>query len=219
MIEFYSGFISGIAQTIIGYPFDTIIVYKQTGQNINKIKFKYIYKGVKFPLLSSGLITSLCFGINYNLYEYTHNHFISGGITGLITSIIISPIELYKIRSQKLKHYNINPFIGFKVTASREFVFSSIYFGLYNILINNNINMFISGGITGCLSWIACYPIDVIKTRIQSGECKTINESIKMKNLYMGIPICLFRGFIVNAIGFYVYERSKIKIKKLNAWG
>ena len=210
MTEFYSGFMSGITQVLIGYPLDTMIVYKQTGLNINNIKFKNIYKGIQYPLFTCGLISSLCFGINYNLYKYTHNHYISGGITGLLTSIIISPIELYKIRSQKLKNINVNPFIGFKVTAARELISSSVYFGVYNTLIDNNINTLISGGITGCISWISCYSIDVIKTRIQSGECKTITESIKMKNLWRGISICLYRAFIVNAVGFYTYENSKI---------
>ena len=210
MIEFYSGFMSGIAQTIVGFPLDTIVVYKQTEQNINKIKLKNLYNGFQYPLFSYGLITSLCFGMNHNIFKYTHNHYISGGITGLITSIIISPVELYKIRLQKLKHTNINPFIGLKVTSVRELISSSVYFGLYNTLIDNNMNMFISGGITGCLCWIASYPIDVIKTRIQSGECKTINEGIKMKNLWNGISVCLCRAFIVNAVGFYTYEKSKV---------
>ena len=209
MIEFYSGFLSGIAQTIVGYPLDTIIVYKQTGLDINNIKFKNIYKGVQYPLFSYGLITSLCFGINNKIYTYTQNHYISGGITGVITSIIISPMELYKIRSQKLKNININPFVGLKVTVARELISTTVYFGLYNTLINNNINPFVAGGITGCMSWISCYPIDVIKTRIQSGECRTVTESIKMKNLWRGISVCLYRAFIVNAIGFYTYEQSK----------
>ena len=209
MIEYYSGFMSGIAQIIIGYPMDTIIVYKQTGLDINDIKFKNIYKGIQYPLFTYGLISSLCFGINNNIYQYINNHFLSGGITGLITSIIISPIELYKIRSQKLKKNNVNPFVGLKVTSTREFISSSLYFGLYNTLIDNNINTFISGGITGCISWISSYPIDVIKTRIQSGECKTITESIQMKNLWRGISVCLYKAFIVNAIGFYTYEKSK----------
>ena len=209
MSEFYSGFLSGIMQTIIGYPFDTIVVYKQTGLNINNIKFKNIYKGIQFPLFASGIINSLCFGINHNINKSTKNHYISGAITGVITSIIISPIELYKIRSQKLKSIYVHPFIGLNVTITRELIASSIYFGLYNTLINNNINIFISGGITGCISWIISYPIDVIKTRIQSGHCNTIYDSIIMKNLWSGISICLYRAFIVNAIGFYTYEKSK----------
>ena len=209
MIEFYSGFISGIAQIIIGFPLDTIIVYKQTGQNINNIKLKYIYKGIQYPLLSYGLINSLCFGMNYNIHKYTLNHYISGAITGLFTSIIISPMELYKIRSQKLKHKYINPFTGLHVTSVRESISTSLYFGLYNTLIDQNINMFISGGLSGSISICFCFPIDVIKTRIQSSECKTIYESIKMKNLLRGISVCFCRSFIVNAVGFYIYENSK----------
>ena len=209
MIEFYSGFIAGLAQTIVGFPLDTIIVYKQTGKNISNIKLKNIYKGVQYPLISNGLINSACFGLNYNIYKYTHNHYISGAITGIITSIMISPMELYKIRAQKLNRNYINPFTGLHVTTIRELISTSLYFGLYNTFIDKNINTFIAGGIAGSISMCFCFPIDVIKTRIQSSECKTINESIKMKNLLRGISVCFYRAFIVNAVGFYIFENSK----------
>ena len=121
--------------------------------------------------------------------------------------IIISPIELYKIRSQKRKSNNINPFVGLKPTLVRESISTSIYFGLYNTLIDNNINILLSGGIAGSGSWICSYPADVIKTRIQSGECKTIEQSIKMGNLWTGLPLCLLRTFIMSSVGFYTYEK------------
>ena len=115
MDKFYSGYTSGITQVIIGYPLDTIIVYIQSEKNINNIKLKNIYKGVKYSLFTCGLISGLSFGINYNINKYINNYYISGGITGLLTSIVITPVELYKIRSQKLlSSKNINIFTGFK---------------------------------------------------------------------------------------------------------
>ena len=207
MSEFYSGYIAGIAQVIIGYPLDTAIIYKQTGQNIKNIKLKYIYKGIQYPLFTSGIISSLCFGINYNIYIYTNNYYISGAITGIFTSVIISPTELYKIRSQKLKSGTVHIFTGLRITVAREIIASSTYFGIYNTLKDNNVNGLLSGGITGCISWIASYPLDLIKTRIQSGEYKTIKQNIQIKNLYNGLSICLCRSFLVNSVGFYTYEK------------
>tara|TARA_B110001452_G_scaffold224588_1_gene198222 strand:+ start:2034 stop:2717 length:684 start_codon:yes stop_codon:yes gene_type:complete len=211
------GFFAGISQTIIGYPFDTAVIYKQTEKNIRDIKLKYLYRGVQFPLLFNGIISSVCFSMDHNIYNYTKknnisdNHYLSGAITGLTTSIIICPIELYKIRMQKLKTIKLldNPFIGLRITIIREFIASGSYFGLYNYLINNELNSFTAGGITGCVSWVISYPIDVVKTRLQSGECNTILQGIKMKNLWSGISLCLFRAYIVNAVGFCVYEYFK----------
>ena len=211
------GFFSGIVQTIIGYPFDTIIVHKQTGRNISNIQVKYLYRGVQFPLLSNGIISSICFSLDHNIYNYTRaynisdNHYLSGAITGLTTSIIICPIELYKIRMQKLQAIRFfkNPFIGLRITIMRELLASSSYFGFYNYLIDNNTTIFMAGGISGCASWVVSYPMDVIKTRIQSGECKTILQGYKKYNLFNGLYISLFRAFLVNAFGFYVYEHLK----------
>lgn len=59
----------------------------------------------------------------------------------------------------------------------------------------------------GAFSWLFTYPIDVIKTRIQSGESKNIFQSYKTGHLFKGLQICLFRSFFVNSIGFFIYEQ------------
>ena len=76
-----------------------------------------------------------------------------------------------------------------------------------NEYIKGEMNILLSGGIAGSLSWLLTYPFDVIKTRIQSGECSSIVKSFKMGNLFKGLRICLLRSFIVNSIGFFIYEK------------
>ena len=212
MNDFISGYVTGISQIIIGYPLDTMIVYKQSGRNINTIKLKNIFYGIKYPLFSSGFINSLSFGLNYNTFKYTNNHYISGAISGFLTSFIMSPIELYKIRSQRLLPINISIFTGLRYTISREIIGSSSYFGLYNTLQPKIDNALISGGITGCFAWAITYPIDVIKTRVQCGEIMTSEDIILLKNRWNGISFCLTRAILVNSIGFYVFDNIKNKI-------
>ena len=58
-------------------------------------------------------------------------------------------------------------------------------------------------------SWLLTYPLDTIKTRIQSNSSKSFNRFIIMGNLFKGLNICLIRAFFVNSVGFYTYEYFK----------
>ena len=72
-------------------------------------------------------------------------------------------------------------------------------------------NPLINGGITGVLSWIYSYPIDVIKTKHQITRHrlkKTLNM-IKFNHLTSGMSIMLTRAFFVNAGIFYIFEALK----------
>jgi len=207
MNEYYSGLISGISQTLIGYPFDTIIVHKQ----INKsLKLKNIYRGIQYPLLTSSLISGISFGLNNNIYSVINNYYISGFISGIITSFIINPVELYKIRTQSNKKFNVSINTGLKQTVIRESVASSIYFGSYYSMRDRDIPVFIAGGLAGIISWTLSFPLDTVKTRIQSGECISILECLKKGRLYSGISICILRAGLVNSTGFYVFNHFQL---------
>jgi hypothetical protein len=76
------------------------------------------------------------------------------------------------------------------------------------------------------LTWALMYPIDVIKTIIQSDisdntlkQRDVLNKLIKEKgisSLYKGISICLIRAFFVSAVFFNVNEFFKIYLKELS---
>ena len=74
MSEFLCGALSGMTQTIVGHPLDTI---KTRIQNKNKIiwNVKNLYKGVSYPLLSSTLINAGLFGITDKSYKITQNYY------------------------------------------------------------------------------------------------------------------------------------------------
>jgi len=210
MSDYIAGTFSGFAQTFVGYPFDTLKVLLQSNKKINYKKTfnRSIYKGVQYPFCVNGLSQCIIFGTNQNIYNNVcKNYYISGCLAGMIGSFIISPMELYKIRHQNnLPRKGISPFLGYRSTQLRESIAFSIYFGSYYQMQERINNTLISGGLAGVLCWGASYNIDVIKTRIQSGQCKTIMQGYKMGNLWRGITPCLFRSFIVNAVGFYTYE-------------
>ena len=212
MDEFIYGGIVGSVQTIIGHPLDTIKVLIQNKQCIN-YNFKRLYFGITYPLISSIINHSFMFYFN-DYFLVNDNHFKSGFITGFICTPIINTFDILKIKYQTKSNKNINKIIlysekGFSATIIRESVGCSLYFGSYNYLRDRNYNSFISGSTAGTISWLLTYPIDVVKTRIQSGLVNNWSDAIKKGNLFKGLPVCLGRSFIVNGFAFSAYDYLK----------
>ena len=70
--------------------------------------------------------------------------------------------------------------------------------------------IFISGGISGISSWIVGYPIDTIKTRLQSG---LYSNEITLKALkgnysksYTGLMPAIYRAALLHSSIFLMYE-------------
>ena len=215
--EYFKGFFVGSTQTLVGHPFDTIKTKLQTNHKIN---FWKLHRGALFPLLSSSITNSIMFGSYDYFNKNKNNNFTSGFLSGLLISPIVTPVDKLKIEFQINPDINIksikysNIYKGMYITCLRESLSTGVYFSTYHFFrkseyIKGNTNILFAGGISGIFSWLFTYPIDVIKTRIQSGECRNFYESYKCGNLFKGLQICLLRSFIVNSIGFFIYEKIK----------
>lgn len=81
--------------------------------------------------------------------------------------------------------------------------------------------MLLSGGLAGSLSWLVCYPLDVIKSRLQAQSLDSVprykgiidccRKSVKedgWKVLTRGLGVTVARAFLVNAAIFTSYESS-----------
>lgn len=168
-----------------------------------------MYGGVIYPIISSGIINGIMFYSKGEIDEYSNNVYISGGLAGVLTSPIINVFDLYKIKTQLGKPIDEvfkRPFIGLRATVARESLATSIYFGSFEKFKENNYNIFIAGGSAGVLSWLLTYPLDVIKTRIHSGEYLSWESAIKGGNIWKGLYTCLCRGFLVNGVSFTIYN-------------
>ena len=209
--EYLKGFLVGSTQTIFGHPFDTI---KTNIQANKKVNIYNLHKGISYPFFTNSLFNSYIFGSYSFMYKKLDNHFLSGFISGLFAGPLITPIDKLKINKQLGNSSNTNLFRGTTITSVRESFGTGIYFSSYNYLKNMNLikgdlNILLAGGNAGLLSWLLTYPIDVIKTRIQTGQEKYIKNAFNKGKLYNGLGICLVRSFLVNSIGFYVYEKLK----------
>ena len=207
MEGFISGSFSGLVQIIVGHPLDT---YKIWLQNSEKNKnLKHLYRGIQYPLYTNCLINSVLFGTNNLASKYISNPWITGFITGIATSFICTPVELFKIRRQCYLPPPNNWFLGYRATLMRETIGCSLYIGIYDYLYQKKkYSCLFSGGVAGISCWFLTHPIDTIKTRIQTGQTSNIIKGFTEKGLWNGLTHTLVRAFLVNSIGFWVYQKS-----------
>ncbi len=110
-------------------------------------KFRNLYRGVSAPLIGVGLEKAIVFGTFENTIKYTKSDFISGGISGLSASLVVTPFERIKILLQtdgKLNIRNLNKnkinirylYQDFSATLIRQTPWFAIYFTVYNSLKN-----------------------------------------------------------------------------------
>jgi len=205
MTEEIAGVASGTVQTLVGHPFDTLKVWKQ--RNI-KPNINQLFRGIQYPLLTGTFVTSGQFSL-YNWFnKYSDSHVVCGAVSGIFSGLVSAPIDKYKISAQT--NGNHNPCYGVTSCLLREIPSSAIYFGTYSYSRENNIDVLSSGAIAGASSWLITYPLDIIKTQVQSGELDTKTAILQMvqrkTHITTGLGFCLTRAVIVNSIGFYVYE-------------
>lgn len=173
--------------------------------------------------------------------------FIAGMLSGAAQCTIACPMELIKCRMQVQSTALLNGtsltidqtirtihrqdglkafYRGFIPTLLRDAPAFGIYFSSFEFLIDrhNEIpsegSFLIAGGIAGIFSWVFTYPIDVIKTKIQTdgGKCDySLLKCCKLmflenhrnwKIFFRGITPTLLRAFPVNAVTFLIVKKT-----------
>ncbi|KAL6065096.1 Solute carrier family 25 member 45 [Balamuthia mandrillaris] len=116
---------------------------------------------------------------------------------------------------------------GWTATVLRDCFSLSMYLGSYhwmrrtfgqstNSVFSNMIVQLCIGGVAGCLGWATAYPLDVVKTRLQTQQSQrysgiydcalqTLNRG-GLKEFYRGLTPTLLRAFPVNAVMLLAYE-------------
>lgn len=237
MEEYFKGCVAGVAGTIASHPFDTIKTQLQNKIPFSEISFnpKNLYKGIIPPCFGIGLEKAVVFGTQsysskilkqYDVTNYT-NTFISGGISGLTASFVVTPFERFKILYQTgklVKFADIDAgylFKGLSSTLTRETPGFAIYFTTFEFLSEkikseSSLSPFLFGACAGAVSWVFIYPQDRIKTMIQSELNKSsitfrscakkifIEEGIRA--FYRGFPLALMRAIPLHGTAFGVVK-------------
>lgn len=242
MNELIGGSVAGVSQIIIGYPLDTIKVNYIKNNNTNimtcikSIKgFKGYYRGVLSPSYGAVITNAQTFYFYGALLPY-FGTIISGGITGALLSICETPTELIKCRMQVSNQgyskciqniYNsmgIKGFYhGFYLTIARNSIGVAGMFWGYETVKKilpqyQYLSSFLGGALGGLLCWVPIYPIDCLKTHVQTSlikdhNCRYFYKNIKFKHLWKGFLPCIVRAIIVNPFIFLAYDICMCNLK------
>jgi hypothetical protein len=231
-MEFFYGCCGGFVGIIVSHPFDTIKSRIQSGKVKtikDAIQMKKLYSGISPPLMGMMLEKSIVFGFYNKSKEIGLNDFWSGIIGGFMSTLIVTPVDYFKIYFQN-REQNVEwrrMYRGFLPTVCRETPGFGIYFSTYEYLKNYNkdkdlVKTFLSGALSGLNAWIFIYPSDLVKTKMQSSNI-TMIEIIKniykennrgFLNFYKGFSLAVMRAMPLHGGVFLGYEMSK-KFSKL----
>lgn len=218
---FLSGFFSGSTKVLIGYPFETIKSKKQLNIKYDIFSPKSLYKGFSIPLI----LNSTKRGLQMSIYEKNSNSnkYLAGFYSGIISSLIMNPINIIKTNIQTNKYPNIRSQLNINVlyrgnfiNIIRETLFTSYYLGTYNNikqrLPNESKYYALSGIISGSTLWLFFTPFDTIRTMIYTGmSYKDIFNIINKKpfSLWNGCKPMIIKSIPVNMFNMTLYEYLK----------
>ncbi|XWS19006.1 hypothetical protein CRYUN_Cryun32bG0093500 [Craigia yunnanensis] len=276
--EFVAGGFGGIAGIISGYPLDTLRIRQQSSNSGSALSIlrgavakegpAALYRGMGAPLASVTFQNAMVFQI-FAILSRAFDSSVSttdppsykgvalGGVgTGALQSVMLSPVELVKIRLQLqstsyatsqsasvhrgpitvakgiLKTEGLRGlYRGYTITALRDAPAHGFYFWTYEYMREqlhpgcrksgqeSLRTMLIAGGLAGVASWVCCYPLDVVKTRLQAqsptspqkynGIIDCLHKSVKQEGygvLWRGLGTAVARAFVVNGAIFSAYE-------------
>jgi len=174
--------------------------------------------------------------------------FLSGWLAGFANCIVSTPAEHFRIRIQTqskerpiyqgsvdcmkkiYKNYGLKGvYKGVVPTIFRDSTGYAVYFSMYSTLMHwiapgqsrreySIAKIGVAGSIAGILFWVSVFPVDVVKTRIQTDsldkpqykgivDCfKQTYRSNGLQGFFRGFLPCMLRAIPVNGVVFMLYE-------------
>lgn len=159
--------------------------------------------------------------------------FLAGTLSGLATFSLSTPTELIKCRAQlspshrsswrvardTFRAEGVRGFYrGGAVTAWRDAVGYGFYFWGYEgvrrmgVGGEGGVGVLVAGGVAGVVTWGSVFPLDVVKTRVQTqggtawGVVGEVWREGGVRGFWRGFGVCSARAFVVNAVQWGVYE-------------
>jgi solute carrier family 25 carnitine/acylcarnitine transporter 20/29 len=203
------------------------------------------YRGGLPLLLGGGLMRSAQFGVynssllairdfqggktdsNDYLFGFIDPQVVLAGIGGGIgRGLVEGPFEMVKVRRQVQTEWGFRDVLkGSGTTLVRNsFLFSSfvVYMDISKQL-GADLSPFWLGGICANLAWMTIWPLDVVKSRMQSGKYEgksmvhVLMDARRSGHLYRGLLPGLTRSFIANGSSMVVYKYVEAELQ--NNWG
>lgn len=223
--------VAGVTSTILGHPLDTIKTHLQTNpklhnsfQILRKVNFG-VFRGMGPPLINAVAMNTVMFSVFDQVHEKVGDPFIAGVLSGFATAMISTPTDYVKIHAQisRRDSWSIiratSPFMLYRGHISnlgREGVFTMVYLGLYHHWMLHDeeqkkiMTVAVTSSLTGALAWIASYPLDTVKTLIQSGrstnEVVSLLKNHGLSHFYKGCGASTGRAMLVTSSRMIAYE-------------
>ena len=207
---------SGIGRTIVSQPFDCLRIHMQNSNKListhravldiyKKNGIRGFYKGMT-PFLLGNICLLSIYSNTYNKYKKDYGSFVSGGIGGFYGSYISNVIEYYRCSFYNKNHKKFNFSTiskSYPITGLRDIIGWGSFFATYDYSkkvfknLPEPVHSLVVGSLSGIALWTSMYPLDTIKTRIQT------ESSFKNLRLWAGYSSCLIRAIPVNATIVY----------------
>lgn len=243
-----TGYLRGAAAPVLGYGALNSLLYMSYNRSL-----KWLEPSIFNPTKLAGVDLSKIW--------------LAGVVGGLASWAVSAPSELVKCRAQLAVNGQQSSWTVFKnvlakdgirglylggvVTSLRDSIGYGFYFWSYELskrlllsrqadpfLAPTTLEVLLSGGIAGVVTWASIYPLDAIKTRVQTqsqgelpGESRLLLKPARRSNntlqiaqsmyrteglraFYSGLGVCSLRAFIVNAVQWYTYETIMSLLRK-----
>lgn len=147
----------------------------------------------------------------------------AGFCGGLGRGVVEAPFEFIKVRRQ-VDNANWsfrNIYKGGSVTMFRNaFLFTSFvtYMDLSTLVIPGGLPPFFKGAVCASLAWLTIWPLDVVKSQVQSGNYSEkgvgfmLRDLVRSGKLYRGIFPGLTRSVFANGISMMAYTRVQTEL-------
>eukprot|EP00808_Paulinella_micropora_P010088 g19209.t1 len=250
LIKFAGGLNFGFVSVIVGQPLDTIKTRRQAvSPNTSAIQdglqlfrregIRGLYRGGLPLFIGGGLMRSAQFGVNdlalkhirqtlppYKVAGFIDYQIVLAGVCGGIgRGLVEGPFEFMKVRRQTEQAWKFSEiYKGSSTTMFRNmFLFSSfvLYIDFSKQLIPGGLSPFWTGAICANLAWFTIWPLDVVKSQLQSGKYGNkgtralLVDVIKSGQLYKGLMPGLARSTMTNGIAMVALKETE---RVLFAW-
>jgi hypothetical protein len=203
------------------------------------------YRGGTALFLGGGLMRSAQFGVNKSvLHELERQHgrtdtkdywlgcvnphvVAAGWAGGISRGLVEGPFEMVKVRRQVVSGWRAGDvFRGFGTTLFRNsFLFSSfvIYMDIFKMQVMEkrgyDVAAGVQAGICANMAWLTIWPLDVVKTRRQSGKYDgrslgwLLGDAFRKGDMFRGLSMGMLRSFVANGISMEVYNWVEAELR------
>jgi len=248
-VSFTSGMAYGATTVFVAQPLDTIKTRCQalsTASTTAVAKDILAREGVRglyrggIPLLVGGsLFRSAQFGFYENAMKimkrvngenpsrilgvFCPNVIAAGFCGGIGRGLVEGPFEYIKVRRQVEEPWKLRDcYKGSGITMARNSVlFASfvIYIDLTKQIVPGGLSPFWSGAICSNLAWLTIWPLDVVKSQLQSGKYTNgvmglLRDGWQTGQFTRGLAPGLARSFIGNGCSMVVYKKVEAFLKE-----